>query len=142
LAGLGIIGIVIMKIPIKGMTVLAIFLAGMALDLLSTYLCAKIAGMPTFYCCEENKIAKICVKKFGLGKGLLISEIHPESVFFRLWIIGTCGSLVVAAHGYTGLLNIAIPGMLFLGIARILASINNFNELRLELQPLRTLDEI
>lgn len=142
LAGIGIIGFILMNVSIKSTTVLAIFLAGMTLDALSTYLCAKIAGMPTFYCCEENEIAKSCVKKFGLEKGLLISEIHPKTIFFKLWIIGVSGSMEIAAHGNTGLLSIAIPGMLFLGIVRILASINNFNELRMELQSLRTLNQI
>jgi len=142
LAGLGIIGLILTNVSIKSTTVLVIFFAGMLLDNLSTYLCAKIAGMPTFYCCEENSIAKSCVKRFGLGKGLLISEIHPKTLFFKLWIIGACGSLEIAAHGNTGLLNIVIPGLLFLGISRILASISNFNGVRLELQPLRTLEEI
>lgn len=131
-----------MNVSIKGTTALAIFLVGMTLDNLSTYLCAKIAGLPTFYCCEENPRAKACVKKFGLAKGLLISEIHPESIFYDLWIIGVCGSMEIAAHGNTGLLKIVIPGMLFLGVVRILASLNNFNGLRLELQPLRTLEEM
>lgn len=142
LAGLGVIGMILTNVSMEITTVLAIFLAGIVLDNLSTYLCAKIAGMPTFYCCEENSIAKSCVKKFGLRMGLLISEIHPKTIFFNLWIIGICGSLVIAAHGNMGLPNIVIPGMLFLGIVRILASMNNFNELRLELQPLRTLEQM
>lgn len=124
--------------------VLGMFLIGAIFDDASTYLCAKIAGMPAFYCCEENKTAKKCVKKYGLAKGLILSEFHPNKIFWELVLITIfgIGGMFLSGNMEISLQRIATPGILFVGATRIVVSINNINEIREEIWDRWTLGKI
>jgi len=116
-------------IPLK--LVLEIYIAGVILDNLSTYCCAKISGLKHFFHQEQNEIAKTCVKKFGLTWGLMLCEAHPKKIFSELLLIGFLGISTISLAENAGLsLKFIVPGLLFIGFLRIYAGLNNLNVIR------------
>ena len=107
--------------------VLGIYLAGVTLDNVSTYFCAKMVGMMHFFYMERNTGAKNCVKKYGLIWGLIATEFRPRKIFCECLLIISFGLVTISFAKNTGFL---IPGLLFIGSQRIYAGLNNLNVIR------------
>jgi len=109
--------------------VLGIYLAGVTFDNVSTYFCAKMAGMENFFYIERNTGAKNCVEKYGLIWGLIVTEFRPRKIFCECILIISFGLVTISFAKNTGFL---IPGLLFIGSQRICAGLNNLNVIREE----------
>ena len=106
---------------------LGVYLAGVTLNNVSTYFCAKMFGMMHFFYMEENTGTKDYVKKYGLIWGLITTEFRPRKIFCECLLIISFGLVTISFAKNTGFL---IPGLLFIGSQRIYAGLNNLNVIR------------
>ena len=121
-------------IPLR--LVLAIYLAGITIDNISTYLFGKTFGMMSFFHLEENIGTKDCVKKYGLLWGLIATELRPSKIFTELVLIAGFGFVtILLAKNIDVSPGLLFPGLLFIGSQRIYAGLSNLNVIREEYRP-------
>jgi hypothetical protein len=112
------------------------YISGSIFDNLSTIWYAKTFGLKRFFQIEASRIARVYVRKFGLWKGVFLSEFHRR----RWLVIAQISSITILLYAFFvsgNLISWIIGGisiqLMSIGIMRFFASILNIATLCLEL---------